>query len=393
MLESIRTMVTNNSVPFVTPKWSMYLAQMEPIWKQRTAGIDKINDISTTGCELFKNMVNLIDARGMTPTMLDAEKHMRFINYSQQAMEALIDPLRSSNVFRHHIINNRSTNEIFIPVRSDALRLPFGKPWSQWQHLRPVRMWYTDSEELTMDVITGRISYTTDQPKVVVYTVDVLMLANMWYKYKDREDDHTGIEKQTIRTFGRFYIQYIIKPMIKDIVDIWLMDKLRYVVGIQVPNDIYSLSERSNRGSARYGEYGSMYQAMITEAYSIFHRVDNNVLTPVQVLKSFRMMSTPTLYDRLQLIYDELDIQDGTQYNSLRIVRDMEIMDIILTLYELQPKLAPYSNMVIKLDRITAQRYKQTTVWTNLKDATLRDYVEKKVNDFTRRCALENRLK
>lgn len=61
--------------------------------------------------------------------------------------------------------------------------LPFQKNWYAWEKVKPVHIWYHNSEEYTLNFLKNSIAFKTEQPTHGIIFIDTISLIFKYYKY------------------------------------------------------------------------------------------------------------------------------------------------------------------------------------------------------------------
>ena len=94
--------------------------------------------------------------------------------------------------------------------------LPFQKNWYAWEKVKPVHIWYHNSEEYTLNFLKNSIAFKTEQPTHGIIFIDTISLILKYYKYL-----MTDLPNEPEKTMHNFIHRHVLNTVFEDLEEIW----------------------------------------------------------------------------------------------------------------------------------------------------------------------------
>ena len=181
-----KTVEVNNQKSIILPRTTRYINEVNNrkfILHERRVGIER--KISK-GIILLKHILSIPDYSIVNKMKSDVDIYMYLLSIMDE-IEKVFDPVISGiEVRNNHFVTHPKIMELFVSIRK---KIPMyesllNKTYFDWKNEKPLRLLFTDSSELNIDIIDNTIAYNRDVPNLNIYGIDPILLIMKFLKFR-----------------------------------------------------------------------------------------------------------------------------------------------------------------------------------------------------------------
>lgn len=369
MLDYIRSFILTPDSPRSVVSWIRYVKFLErsaDMLKQRHFAS---NPIETKGMVLLRRILANLDMLYLQRKGLgDLDKYMNYLRFVQSDLDRQFSTVPAGVTYTNALISKKTltTDEYYLAVDCvDYIRtLPWDKPWEEWKKLRAVRLWDHDSPEFTLNLINDSVAFAKKQPHYAFFTVDVVILAFQYMKFLEEEEGDN-------KTQQMFIHRYVINQLHDDLIDVWLLQQLEKSLTITDDAQIRDIDYNDIVVDGRYGWVGTQYREGLLALHQLKEQLDSAGLKPSSYMSTPLLTNETSLFDRLLVLYEQLDMETLYQYKGMIYLRDRRLLKLIWELYKRRPDFPTTETLSRRLKQIVF-KYRTAKVWNGIPNQTLR---------------------
>lgn len=387
MLEKYSTHL-RKATPKIIPTWTQYLTSLNIQKEQLRTRFLNSYGMEARGFQILRQMLDPV-AEDIEYLTKQPHDYARYINYflpTRANADRIFRPVDSGRVYRKVFYKKGlfATNEYICPVDDvDHLAtLPLGQSWEAWKSVQPVHLWYHDSQEYTLNVLTGQVLFKYTNPSYSVIFIDSIALKYKFYKYMTSD-----VEGESAKTMHTFIQKHVFPFFFDDLQTIWVLNQILLCCDIEDTSrdtdDIMSDIQASDR---QYGYIGGRHHEAVED---LLHALDDVRHGHIRVnsLMSAHLLPTGSIFDRIDYSLKHLDIIHLQQYNYMRILRDMSLFDLIVKMHMWRPDTEIFKSLARQM-RYELNRLKINKPWSKINDTAIRAHVELWVNSTLEKVSL-----
>lgn len=339
------------------------------------------------GISKIRQILNAVDYKWIqNRSHLDI--YLNYLRYEKDVLDMIFSQVNTGQDFHGLYVSGTTTSEYLIPVDDvDTFnRLPINESWIYWKYISPLKLHWTDTLELTFNVINSRIQYHKQQPVYNVYTLDTLALILKYIQW-NREGKNEEIKPEDALTQQLFIHKYIIAPLLYDLTDCWLLQAIAMTIQNQfnTTNDVVSNQFLNAIDDSQYAYMG----IRLSDGFRILFREMQNIIHnthPKVLLNSPLFLNKRSLYKKYLYYQYMTPIATLSSYEYLTIMRDIDLYDLILSIYKLSPNLPVTKSMMIEQKR-QWNRILNRKPWNKCRNTTVSQIIQSKflmlINKYT----------
>ena len=321
------------------PRYRQYVEQVHMRARELSKRVLSLRQITPTiGNQLLVNLIKIIDPCDLLRRGDD------FYIYSTQ-VDTIIDSVKtiynvpmSGKMFQKCFTlgaqNAIVQDYVLIPKDNDLLKFaPMGAPYQQWKRYYPLKLWYHDSPEQTLDVFSagGIYRFHEVSPSFCVWMLDLTLFIVRTVAYFRADPTLTR------EHYSSYIRDEVLVSLVQDSVDLWFLKlhdaALRISLGEISLDDVL---QQYTRTQTQYSYIGSMLPPVLREIVELYNLVKDRSMRPREFLglQIFRGCTTSmsSLISEIPLRYA---ISHHAQCRVYRVLRDMPYMDYLIRLYTL----------------------------------------------------------
>lgn len=335
----------------------------------------------TLGNKLLRYVLQFIDMPYLLTQANNYERYSYHLKYIRRDIEDTFERIKRGKAYTNHFFNNTLTDEYILPVEdlNTLVNLPLDSmSWRDWRYVRPLRLWYHDSDELTYNVLNDRISFAKQIPHTAIFLLDVIALVFkyfIWYTSKRKSEDDLEAALYIPQQF--FIHKYVISDLVFDLGNIWLLhmfDKLSYCssrTSVEL-----EFTESNLTVSSQWGRVvGNVNRGMVSLWELIDSTKDN--LQPNAFFQS-KTLFNGSIVDRAILTDRQLSLPITRNYDWYRFLRDKDIISTIAYIWSRRTGLSDSKKGLFALRRIL-RTYKRHRIWEECFTPDLKNQVKSDV--------------
>lgn len=372
MLENIKRFLLPSS-PTIIPQWTQHITELKLRKEELKRRFLNFYGYDSKALRILKHICSNVDIEYLDTLKNDYERYLYYFTTFNNRNENIFNPTSHGKQY-HHTFYTRTffnTLEYLIPTGdNDYIKiLPFDKDWEEWSKLKPVVLWYNDSNEFSLDILNDQVKYRYDQPTWATIFIDSCTLGMMYYSYI-KKAPYMDDEK----TIHNFLHRYIFSKFFDDLEDIWLLNQFKFL--INNINNNQSIQEFSNL----YIYQGGRQKEANTRLYNKILEIKSGNIRPANILSS-PLLFTGSILNKINYGFIYLDTEHLKQYEFTRILKDLPYLEIILKLYNFRPDSSYYKELSREL-RVQLYRYKINKPWSTLTDTIIKSTIEEKIEEL-----------
>lgn len=363
--------------PKVLPKWEQYvdfLKLQKRILKTRFLNLD---GFESRGFFILKQILKTLDP-DIEYLSLQSNDFARYLNYFKEIpsnANDIFDPARSGKAYRKAFYKKGlfAPNEYICPVSDvDHIKtLPLEGSWEEWSKVKPMQIWYHDTDEYTLDIFQGQVVTKYTHPNFSMICLDTTALLFKYFKYLTMDVP----QEEGTKNFHTFIYKHVYPFIMDDLLEIWLFNRITHIANLVTEGpstaNLVHIAPSSDRA---FGYVGSRYGEAMESLYSAMEDVKNGTIN-VNSIFCAKLLPSGSIVDRMNYANEYLDIPNTVQYKHAILLRDMPIIDLMVTMHSWRPDVTIYQSLRRDLN-IYLRRMKMNRIWQRIYDSSVRTKVE-----------------
>ena len=367
-----RTMEVNRQKPIILIKPERYIGEVNNrkfITYERHYNIERK---ITKGIILLKHILSIPDYDIIKNLKSDTNIYAYLLEIIED-IEKVFDPVTSGIEVRYkHFTNNSNTMELFIPMRkkNNLYETILNKSYFEWKDEKPLRLLYTDSYELNIDIVENVFLYDRDIPDLNIYGIDPILLIMKYLKFKNIYINGTFNEYLRKEIFGI--------SIMDDIINQWLFN---VYISVLEKEKVFSILDKFNENETRnlyiisnyeYNNFKKSYE-------TVLERLNKKQIPSQRVFSTIKFNDDREIKDHLKEIYDTVLYENKLQYtyiNFLCLYRYIYLINIIYSYDSTESKRYKVEfNYIYKI-------LKNLKISNRIKNTRLKNYVKIKFENL-----------
>ncbi len=372
MLDNLKSHF-KHATPKIIPQWSQYLTSLQLQKEQlRTRFLNNYGG-EARGFRILKQILDYVDVEYLLKQRNDYERYINYFLNVRNNVERLFQPVESGRVYRKMFYRKGlfATNEYFCPVDDvDHIQtLPMDKSWEEWERVQPVHLWYHDTQEYSLNLLTGQVAFSFTNPSYALIFVDVIALMFKYYKYISSPS--IGEEK----TLHNFIQNHVYNFFFDDLQNIWILNQILLCCDVaDTSKDIREITTELQKSNRQYGYIGGRHHEAVEDLLEALNLVREGNLRVNSIL-SAQLLPSGSIIDRIHYSFKYLDIAHLQQYKYVRILRDLHLVDLIIKMHMWRPDTEIYKSLARNL-RYEVRRLQMNKPWSKINDSVIRTHVQ-----------------
>lgn len=354
MLQALSHFYRHSDQTRLVPQWDLFVNSLKP---QQDVIIQRHSRVTLQYTDGFLKLRRILREADLDFLV----KQDNFYIYSTQInrivneQSNLFDLARSGRAYTNLFVHSTSrlTNEYLVSLDdNDSLKyLPMVDDYSAWKNIRPLKLWWHDSEEYNLNFMTGYFTFLNEEPRSVLWLLDMpalILKAVNWYRKQPNKD-----------VLIDFFIRdEILIPVLKDLIDLWYIKihllTMNIVLGKYPKEQIDTLYVRSQ---SQWGSMGSRFKEICNVLIDYYTKVSTSELHPRAALScKFFNNKTTSIRDIIFDIPIKYDISHQPMYEYLRLIRDLPYLEYLLKIYQIElignPGSVEFKNLIARLNTL-----------------------------------------
>ena len=372
MLEDMKRFLLPTN-PIIIPQWNQHINELKLRKEELKRRFLNFYGADSKALRILKHICANVDIEYLDTLTNDYDRYLYYFVTFNNRNENVFNPTIYGKQY-HHTFYKRTffnTLEYLIPTGdNDYIKiLPFDSTWDEWSKLKPVVLWYNDSNEFSLDILNDQVKYRFDQPLWATIFIDCCMLGMMYYAYL-KKAPYIDDEK----TIHNFLHKHVFSKFFDDLEDIWLFNQFKLVV-----NSVTE-EQKIEEFNHLYVYQGGRQKEANTRLHNRLVEVKNGNVKPGGILSS-HLLFTGSILNKINYGFEYLDTEHLRQYEFTRILKDIPYLEMILKLYSFRPDHSSYQELTRTL-RVMLHRYKINRPWNNLTDTIIKTEIEERIENL-----------
>ena len=365
--------------PMLIPVWDQYLDDLT-ILRNELHRRYMLNYGADSRClRILSMMAGETDINYLVKQKNDYDRYINYFFPSQQIWNDVFRPTKNGRAYKKVFYKKGiyAPNEYLCPCDDvDHLKiLPMNKPWEYWKHVKPVHIWYHDSNEYTLNMLENKIAFKHSIPTYSVVFIDSISLAFKYYKYITSD-----IPEEGEKSLHNFVHRHVLSLLFQDLQDVWITNQVLNSIEMVKDPENEELMENivNEKVDIRYGFRGTRFKEAIDRLTSRIYLIKQGNNRPQNFLSS-KIYPSGSIIDKINYSLIYLDMPHLRQYEYVSFLRDWKYFTILYELNKLNLSNPMYRNLCQEL-RIYVRRYKNSRFWNAIYDSSLRSKIDDYMN-------------
>lgn len=307
------------------------------------------------GIKLLRYILQFVDYQYLASQSNNYDRYTYHIRFIRKDLQEIFDRVRRGRGYYHLFFARGSTvtEEFLLPVEdiNCILHLPlYTEDWNVWKHVRPLRFWANDSDELTTKIINDAVGYKFHQPSYCVELLDVVALVFKYFMWRKHQQAYEPAEELAQLAPQQLFLhKYVMCDTMWDLGDIWLIRQLNRVLEVDDERDLDKFESTSMTRDQQWGWISMSSRRGFDSLWRMTHMLNRN-LRP-EALFSSKILFSGSLNDRIWLTDRELQLPHLAQYEWMTFLRDKDMIKLFVRVWMSRPNLPTTQRIGIKLRR------------------------------------------
>lgn len=359
--------------PKIIPQWSQYLYSLRLQKRQLSTRFLNQYGYEPRGFRILKQILDSLDVEHLVKQPNDFARYFNGLLPARLNANRLLQPVEYGRAYRKVFYKKGlfATNEYLCPVDDvDHIKiLPFDRPWEEWEKVKPVHLWYHDSNEYSLNLLTGSVVFKYQNPTYAIVFVDVISLLFKYYKYLITP--MVGEEK----TLHSFIHKHVYNSFFDDLQNTWILNQILICSNIvDSKSEMDVITTDLQPSDRQFGYIGGRYTEAMEHLTKAFMDVRLGKIRVNSLLCS-ELLPSGSIIDRIEYSLKYLDVAHRNQLRYIRILRDMPIIDLIIQMYSWRSDVELYKSLRREL-RYIVRRYINSKPWSKIYDSAIRTHIK-----------------
>ena len=363
--------------PRLYPKMSGYLQTLNQEVLYNTHRYSSMPGHDHPGMMLLSSILNQSDLTTLREIPDHFDRYRHGIVDQLESLERNFDPVQQGINTQGRFLpsQNHRTRQVLLPVRCESpySDLPMGLDWGAWSRVRPLRLAYVDSTELTFHTYQDVLNYRKDVPQLVVLTLNVAALVMMYSVYLDTvpNADPSPID---------FLHRYVVYPALtEDNTELWIVTQ--YLQVLNASHETVSGTKDYVWETANNGRIGSQYGSFISDVFAAKKACESGAILPNTLLTSLKLLHGSNLQEYYQSFRRMNVVPDLNQYRWCEFLIYMRWLELFIKIGLLYK---PWCEQKFTLSYLARdlRLLNNAHPWTNISDQVIRKIISDKLTEL-----------
>ena len=384
MINTIKRFVRDVEARSIPPYQQFLRAQKTFISNRYTRFLGALGHESP-GIKLLRFILSFVDYEYLDKQVNNYDRYSYHLRFIRRDLENIFDRLSRGRGFKYLFFKKSSfyTEEFLMPVEdvNTIVNLPLDtEDWRIWRRIRPLYLWYHNSNEFTVNIINDNVKFKLLPPSYAVELLDVVALTFkyfMWMKHQRWNEEAEELARWAPQQL--FLHKYVFTPWVWDLGDIWLLNTLSFILDIDDIGDLDQLSSSTLQVEQQYGWIAAQSRQGFEYLWRMTHDLKRN-LRPEALLSS-KLLFSGSINDRIRLVDSRLTLPIQRQYEYLRWIRDKELLRMFVRTFMARPELPTTKRLLVNVKRDFNRMLKRSP-WNVCQSTTLKNHIRGEMENF-----------
>ena len=336
------------------------------------------------GVRLLRYILQFVDHKYLDSRTNNYQRYTDHLRLIRRDLMNIFDRVRQGRGYYNFFFekSHYATEEFILPIEdvNTIVNLPLdSNSWSDWRHIHPLRIWSHDSDELTMNLLNGRVHFSTISPTRALLLLDVIGLVfkyYIWNKYERMNEPAKQLADEVPQQL--FLNKYVICDLYWDLLDVWLLKNLARLMLCTSKEEVENRFDSNElQVDSRYGRIGISSRKGYVD---LWKTMTVSTMLPSVIANSL-LLSRGSIYHRLNELENKLMMPRNSAYNYLKWMRDKDALEFLVALFNRRPTLPTTitvkRKLQVRLDRLIRER-----PWQICNNVLLKSEIENEINEF-----------
>ncbi|MBR2124274.1 MAG: hypothetical protein IJ934_03730 [Acetobacter sp.] len=209
--------------PKIYPRLGAYLRFLEREVFSTLERYKNSSPLEHSGMMMLEYVLTMLPIEDMRKERDQSRRYRTFIEPALNTLGRSFDSIQNHATKAVSFLDScYSAKEYMVSVTCEKplTQMPIGKGWQAWKEMRPFRLVVCTSHELSFQTYQDKIKFGEDQPDLMVYTLNVPMLAMMYTEYLNALG---SIPPDALPCFLHRYV--VFPSLLRDNVTLWVRNQ------------------------------------------------------------------------------------------------------------------------------------------------------------------------
>ena len=312
------------------PKYTHFLESQQAYLNHLRSQYVLAEGYEAPGIRLLRYILACADIPHLLTYTNNYDRYMDYVRYVKDSLSKIFGNVRTGRgYFQLFYAKTHYLTEEFPLLTSDVnilSSLPFeSNNWKDWYHVRPVRLWWHDAEEYSVNTKMDMVLYRYMPPSYSVTLIDVVGLVFkylMWFKYC-----RPGLiaDNDLARTIPEQYFlhKHVAIYWMEDLTNIWLLQQLIHVLDTETFADCAQFRSTTLQDDNQTGYINTESRSAYEEVWKYLHALKNSSQSAETILSSPMFLHGQSFNSIIRNLLTHLDVPKLRQYEYFKWLRDI----------------------------------------------------------------------
>lgn len=374
--------------PRALPPYQKFLKEQKVFIAERYHRQFEAAGYESPGVRLLRYILQFIDYDYLDRQVNNFDRYSYHIRFIRRDLMNIFDRCQRGRGYYNLFIRKGQylTEEFLFPIEdvNSLINLPmYTDSWEVWKRVRPLRLWTHDSYEFTTHLLQDQVKFFSLPPSYAVELLDVVALVfkyYLWNKYQRANEPAKELAEFTPQQL--FIHKYVLCDWVWDLSNIWLMNWSAKFLQVESLEEIKHYDRDSFQIESQWGRVTTNISTGFEYLWKLIKDTRGN-FKPDTLLNS-QVLYGGSIRDRCLLASSQLTLPTHMRYEYLRWIRDRDLLNYFLSVWETHSDLPNYKVIIRNLAR-DIERVIRRRPWNNCHSLTLQTTVENEIRRFSDR--------
>lgn len=332
------------------PPYQTYLKEQKHFISERYKRFQHQLGYSSPGVNLLRYVLQFADLDYLDNQSNNYDRYTYHLRFIHKDLIEIFDKSKRGDSYSNLFFNK--TKEFLLPIAdiNTILRLPlYSSDWNDWKWVKPLRIWCTDSDEFTINILNDKVIYTNEQPNYAIELLDPIALVfkyYIWLKSQKALEPNQELVSETPALY--FLHRYVMCDVVWDLGDNWLLRQLNNIVRFDSLTEFYQ-NINATPANRQYGWISLRYIRAMSDIWSLVHDVSRNIRP--EAFFSSKVLFSGSINKRISEIDINLNLPHLLQYEWMTFMRDKDLIKLFIKVWSFRKDLPFVKSMGINLRR------------------------------------------
>ena len=332
------------------PSYQTYLKEQKNYILDRYRRFQHQLGYASPGINLLRYILQFIDLDYLNNQSNNYDRYTYHIRFIYKDIIEIFDKSKRGDSYTNLFFNQ--TNEYLLPVSdiNAIINLPlYTNDWNTWKLVKPLRVWCTDSDEFTINILNDKVIYNGEQPSYAIELLDPVALIFKYYIWLTNQKQFEPNQELVDETPALYFLhKYVMCDSVWDLGDNWLLRQLNHVLRFDNLTDFYQ-NLNSTPANRQYGWISLRFVRAMNEIWNLTHDIKRNIRP--EAFFSSKLLFSGSINNRIGEVSNDLTLPHLLQYEWMTFIRDKDLMKLFIKVWSFRKDLPSVKSMGINLRR------------------------------------------